>query len=373
MLIKEILQELFSPAFKPAPEDNWKKLENSDEPDSTEYEFTVADKKYIVYFIDFHSSDIRINFGHDVQIVEFALNKYSTFDYGISGTGNSHRIMELVAYCIRQQLQDKSIHGLYFTAKEPSRRKLYSVLANTIAAQSGWQNRPDLAKSIKNLESKNLDIQTDQTSYLIVKPQYARWMSQSLEDSESSHQNLQELFSPAYKPAPADRWQQINNDEYTFFIGNNIYTVKFYNMPGIGNTIQMVEFALTQPGGLPMQWDLSNTGNSAKVLELVAYTLRQKVISSPDLKGLFFTAKEPSRQKLYAVLANTIAKQTAWTVDQKLANWMNPTKEKPFLIVDKKYAEQVLDPAYDGEKPKPTPEPVRQPDTFGAVPFRFDS
>jgi hypothetical protein len=52
---------------------------------------------------------------------------------------------------------------------------------------------------------------------------------------------------------------------------------------------------------------------------------------------------------------------------------MNPTKEKPFLIVDKKYAEQVLDPAYDSEKPKPTPEPVRQPDTFGAVPFRFDS
>lgn len=183
---------------------------------------------------------------------------------------------------------------------------------------------------------------------------------------------LQELFSPAFKPAPADRWQQINNDEYTFFIGNNIYTVKFYNMPGIGKTIEQIEFGLSRPGGVPMQWDLAKTGSSARVLELVAYTMRQHSMISPDLQGLFFTAKEPSRKKLYAVLANTLARETGWTVRPDLAAWMNPTKEQPFLIVDRKYAETVLEPAMNAGEPKPTPEPVRQPDTFGALPVRFD-
>jgi hypothetical protein len=183
---------------------------------------------------------------------------------------------------------------------------------------------------------------------------------------------LQELFSPDFEPSPEDRWHKVDENHYDFYLDENRYRVSFTPVPGIGKTIEQIEFGLSRPGGVPMQWDLAKTGSSARVLELVAYTMRQHSMISPDLQGLFFTAKEPSRKKLYAVLANTLARETGWTVRPDLAAWMNPTKEQPFLIVDRKYAETVLEPAMNAGEPKPTPEPVRQPDTFGALPVRFD-
>ena len=184
---------------------------------------------------------------------------------------------------------------------------------------------------------------------------------------------LQELFSPSFEPIPEDSWHRVDENHYGFWIDENRYRVAFTPVPGIGKTIEVVEFGLSRPGGPPMQWDLAKTGSSARVMELVAYTIRQHVNSNPGLQGLFFTAKEPSRQKLYRVLANTLARETGWTVRPDLANWMNPTREQPFLIVDKTYAETVLEPARGDNETRPTPEPVRQPDTFGAIPFRFDS
>jgi hypothetical protein len=152
------------------------------------------------------------------------------------------------------------------------------------------------------------------------------------------HEIITELFSRDFEPHPDNHWQPLGGG-YRFFVGERQYEVNLKDMPSIGAPIQRVEFAMRTENGL-LSWDITKTGNSGLVLELVAYSLRDEY-NSTDVKGFFFTAKEPSRQKLYGVLARKLADTVGWDLRPDLAEWINYSKEKPYLIVEQDFAKRL--------------------------------
>jgi len=184
------------------------------------------------------------------------------------------------------------------------------------------------------------------------------------------HEIITELFSRDFEPHPDNHWQSLGGGGYTFFVGERQYEVNLKDMPGIGAPIQRVEFAMRTENGL-LSWDITKTGNSGLVLELVAYSLRHEY-NSTDVKGFFFTAKELSRRKLYNVLAQKLAESVGWDLRPDLAEWINYSNEQPYLIVEQDFAKRLDKARHEkGDAAKQTPL-VRQPDTFGSIPFRFD-
>ena len=185
---------------------------------------------------------------------------------------------------------------------------------------------------------------------------------------------LQELFAPTFEPALENHWVKYRDDEdfrYLFQVSDREYVVKLvstYDNP----ELYEVTFSYKTPGGRNL-WDITGSGGSHQVFELVAYSIRDAVRTGL-VHGLLFTAKEPSRRRLYSVLAANIAKLTGWKNRGDLAAWINTSNEQAYLIADTNLIKKLENArAESGQEHKPTPEPVRQPDTFGALPVRFDS
>jgi len=189
-----------------------------------------------------------------------------------------------------------------------------------------------------------------------------------------AHEIINELFSPSFKPTQTENWRNVydnaSHKQFSFDIDNNNYIVSLDAMPGIGHEILRVEFGLKKPGEI-MQWDIAKTGSSARVMELVAYSIR-RALADGATKGLFFTAKEPSRQKLYTVLAKTIAANTGWVMREDLARWLNTSQEYPYLILSQSFADRLERAKEEQGDVALQPALLRQPDTFGALPIRMD-
>jgi hypothetical protein len=124
-----------------------------------------------------------------------------------------------------------------------------------------------------------------------------------------------------------------------FNIGKKKYFVTLNDFRGKASGIFRIEFRLEDHGSLH-RWDITNSGDSSLVFELVAYSIRQ-ALEDDDVHSICFTAKEPSRRKLYSVLAKKLANEIGWELRPDLAKWLNRNNEKPYLIVSHKFAEKV--------------------------------
>jgi hypothetical protein len=65
---------------------------------------------------------------------------------GITGTGSASRVFAAVAQLIEWAITRMNIQGIYFTAAEPSRQKLYAALSRRFARKLGWQLITDPSK-----------------------------------------------------------------------------------------------------------------------------------------------------------------------------------------------------------------------------------
>jgi len=185
---------------------------------------------------------------------------------------------------------------------------------------------------------------------------------------------LLELFSKNFQPNPDNSFAFIDASpgfQFKFIIGDNGYTVELSPMNGIGRAIQRVEFGLKTKNS-PMAWDIAGTGSSATVFELVAYGLREIISNHSDIEGLFFTAKEPSRRKLYQRLIKLLAAEAGWESRPDLAEWLNHGKEQPYLAVSQPMAMR-LDKVKETDNPSVKHNPVNADDSgFGNLPVRMD-
>ena len=166
----------------------------------------------------------------------------------------------------------------------------------------------------------------------------------------TAHNELQEMFDPGFKPGQENHWDKDQNSHsthYQFVTGGKSYELTLSNLSGVGAAIQEVEFALIDNETHAPRWDIVSrpdaqaapvkTSSSNQLWELVAYGLRDAALD-PSLQGFFFTAKEPSRRKLYNVLAQVIVKETGWQYRPDLAVRLTDTREKSYLVVNQKFA-----------------------------------
>jgi hypothetical protein len=156
---------------------------------------------------------------------------------------------------------------------------------------------------------------------------------------------ITELFSPNYKPSEDNHWRLTANTRsdifYRFDVKEKQYEVNLINMLGaVNNQIYRVEFGLIGNYGL-RSWNIANTGHSQQVFELVAYSLRHAVYTQ-DINGYYFTADEPSRQKLYSALARRMAAELEWDLRPDLGQWLDRTSAQCYLVIVPELAE-ILD------------------------------
>jgi len=199
-------------------------------------------------------------------------------------------------------------------------------------------------------------------------------------NASSTAAHLHELFG-AFKPSMEDQWQYEGKEhgehQWTFTVDGQYYTTTAYPLQGDLKQIFMIEFRLERhPTAFGV---VSKAGDSAtaikgaaRVFELVAYCLSD-LLKHEKVDGFFFTAKEPSRQKLYNVLASKLSQILGWPRRDDIGDWIKPIPEKAFLIVEPAFLKSVLQPAFNvDDKNIMHPKLTRRPDTFGALPVRMD-
>lgn len=210
----------------------------------------------------------------------------------------------------------------------------------------------------------------------------SEWMRQMMEQLNAAHDRdpLYELFV-GFQPMPDNDWKYKGTDGgnhvWTFTVDGKHYTTRAWPFQGDMSTLFGIEFSLEAKN--PVFHTTSTPGDSstvtkgaASVFELVAYSLAD-LFKHATVNGLFFTADEPSRQKLYNVLAQKISKKLGWIRRDDIGEWINKKQGKEFLIVKPSFLKDVLEPAFDADDmTRFYPKPARQPDTFGALPIRMD-
>lgn len=123
---------------------------------------------------------------------------------------------------------------------------------------------------------------------------------------------------------------------YNFTVGGQNYRLAADKLSKLD--IYNVEFGLYR--GDHMVWDVSSTGNASIVFALAAECIRD-LCAHHNVKGVWFSAKESSRKKLYAVMIKMIAQQKGWQVRPDLAAVVAHTHEQPFLAIDPAYATEI--------------------------------
>ena len=101
-------------------------------------DFEVEDQPYEmdVMAVRGHPGVYDVVFGH----------RDSTDPIGITGTGGASRVFAAVAQLLTWAIKKMNIQGIYFTAAEPSRKKLYAALSREFARKLGWQLTVDASK-----------------------------------------------------------------------------------------------------------------------------------------------------------------------------------------------------------------------------------
>jgi hypothetical protein len=295
------LQEVFDYKLS---RDDWKVKQR---PNGINIDFKVDHDPYLLEITEFKKTP-------GIFKVIFSHTGVSMFDdaTGILNTGNAFQVFAAVAQLLQHATEKMRIKALYFTAKEPSRIKLYKALTKYFATKLGWKFTTD---------PQFIPYKSKEAQFLVYKPGF----------SITEHVHLQEVFN--VKLARRD-WEVVeqgkNYSIFKFHVEDTPYDLDFMELRGRPGIYDVVfgQADSTDP------ISITGVGQASKVFAAVAQ-LVQKAIQHHHAQGIAFTAVEPSRKKLYDALSKLFAQKMGWQVvtDPKL---MPPhgEKEKPYLIMD---------------------------------------
>jgi hypothetical protein len=126
MKAKEFISELFDP--KKAVPFKWVNAQ--------EARAQLPDNRYLI--VNFRPS-VERNWNSAPYSVEFSVND----EFDVTGGGHVSSIFATVIEIIKKFTERKhGLLGLFFTAEEPSRAKMYDTLSKRVAKQMGWHVVP---------------------------------------------------------------------------------------------------------------------------------------------------------------------------------------------------------------------------------------
>jgi hypothetical protein len=154
-----------------------------------------------------------------------------------------------------------------------------------------------------------------------------------------SASNLDEAFDYTL---PRNKWEIIGSGDnyitFEFDIDENIYTLESLEIRSPQKGIYDVYFSHKEHG-----LDISGTGSAFKVFSAVHQLIRWVINHQKQygVKGLYFSAREPSRRKLYNKLAPLMAQQLGWkfTTEANKMPYGASNKESGYLLLDPTIAE----------------------------------
>ena len=298
--------------------DDWEVVAQS--PDGIEIEFKVGDDPYLLELIEYKRTP-------GIFEVIFSRTGMSMDDdaTGILNTGNSFQVFAAVAQLLQYATEKMRIKALYFTAKEPSRIKLYKALTAYFATKLGWKFTTD---------PQFIPYKSKEAQFLVYKPGF----------SITEHVHLQEVFDVKLSRRDWEIVEQGKNYSiFKFYVEGTPYDLDFMQLRGRPGVYDVVfgQADSTDP------ISITGVGNASKVFAAVAQ-LVQKAIHHHHAQGISFTAVEPSRKKLYDALSKLFAQKMGWQLvtDPKL---MPPhgQKEKPYLIIAPTMMKNSNEPTHD--------------------------
>ena len=235
-----------------------------------------------------------------------------TVDDNIHLTGElgtiSIKLLGKIVQLLRGFLSTHKWDYITFSGDTGSRNKLYLAMASKLAKEIGGK-----------LLNKG-------SAFAIYKP----------------YKSLDEAFD--WK-LPKSAWQVLaRGDNYitlAFTIGGSDYEIDIMTIPKAPGIYDVVFTSI----GADDPTGITGSGHAFKVFSAVKQMIdhaRSQQTAQP-MRGLFFTAKGASRQKLYAILAPKLAQAYGWkytTDPQKMPYEPNPKFEKGWLIYDPKYLDE---------------------------------
>lgn len=298
----EPLDEVIHPdsayTFKQIPSTHWSTERRS------EYVFTTEDKLlYSVTIDNLPGNRSRIAFSATKQDQPFP-------KFGVTGSGDAFKVLATVVEIIKKYVDEHHPATIFFSAKEPSRVKLYDSILKKL----------DRALPDYELTSKGPGYEAGTTYY------YLKLKNQTLDEALDS------------QPYP---YEQVENSriqaKYTF---NTDRGLTYFVGIGRGSDEKIIHisFWLHQPeqrGLNRMNMEIANTGDARKVFATVIDIVK-KYVNEHKPNRIIFTASEDSRIRLYDAFVKRL--------DRELPGYISTPKVQgmsAWFILERKPAEDL--------------------------------
>lgn len=316
---KESLQELFDPGNLPEDIEIKQYVDNANH---KKWTITRGDQTW----------KLRIEHSKDLNVWEAVLSSVTKkLSFDVTGEGSAPHIFGAVyAILVQEAKRDPNIKGYLCAAKEPSRRKLYRVLSRKLSQQLNWVYDPSTGSQLRNLPNYEV--------FAILSPETYDYVNKKLGQQEQ----LTELFDPDNLPEDIEIEMLADfgdNISWNITRGDQKWrlhiTGRRSDLPGIW----FVGFNSLKTA----TYDITGEGSAPHVFAAVGAILLQQARKNPLIKGFGFTAKEPSRIKLYHVLSQKLSKALGWTYDRELGKYFpstwSPFEDLFFILSPEKYRE----------------------------------
>lgn len=252
----------------------------------------------------FHQNYLDLPSDYQGWNVIFRVGKQTdvTGKFGTHSVGLIARVLQIIQSFLKQHPWDYVV----FSGQQGSRNKLYQAM------------------SVRFAQKHNLELVTSYDDFVVHKP----------------YQKLDEAFD--WK-LPKRDWQVVEQGDHWLEINFQVEGHP-YNMELMAQRQQRDDLSaiydvvfISKKSADPI--DIIGAGNAFKVFSAVKQLLdyARSVQTKVKISGFFFTAKEPSRQKLYTQLAPRLAQAYDWeyTGDpRKFPYKPNPKFEQGYLVYD---------------------------------------
>ena len=119
-----------------------------------EARFTLEDMEYFVSFEYYEKGVYNLVFGVEEETVARKFgggrDPYAVNNFGILGTGKSYDVFSTVIAVLKDFLVKRHPQVVFFSAEEPSRRKLYDRLIALVSSKiSGYKGRKEMDRKTR--------------------------------------------------------------------------------------------------------------------------------------------------------------------------------------------------------------------------------
>jgi hypothetical protein len=321
---KESLQELFDP--NNLPEDIQITL-LQDTPGEKVWMITRGDQKWRL------SIDIGIGVPGVWEVAFSSRTRGMAFD--ITGDGGAPQLFAAVgAILYRQAKNNTDVQGYLFTAKEPSRIKLYTVLSKKLAAGLSWVYDPKMGEQIMYWSNEKV--------FAILSPETYNYANKNLGQQEQ----LAELFAPDNLPDDVKIEKYVDNTnhkKWTITRGDQTWKLRIEH-----NNHPKVWEGFFSSVTKKMSFGITGEGSAPQIFGAVYSILVMEANRDPNIKGYLFAAKEPSRRKLYRVLSRKLSQQLKWVYDPSVGRQLrNLPNDEVFAILSPETYQDVTEKLSD--------------------------